>query len=138
MSTGKEYGLQPGHNFTIRKIEGGMLSYHADADVNTNPFELDTDINFIGKNALRKIKQEGIKRKQVGIVINYEPLIEPNTTFLPIFKNNKKINKITSVIYSPSLKKNIALVMIEIDYFEKDKKFDIITEDGKFDYQIVR
>ena len=67
----------------------GMLSYHADADINTNPFELgldrlvnlDSDINFVGKNALQKIKQKGITRKQVGIEIDCEPLKGPNTTF---------------------------------------------------------
>ena len=37
MNAGKEYGLQPGHTSSIRRIEGGMLSYHADADINTNP-----------------------------------------------------------------------------------------------------
>ena len=70
MEAGKEYGLQPGHTSSIRRIEGGMLSYHADADINTNPFELGLDrlvnleneVNFIGKEALKKIKQEGIKR----------------------------------------------------------------------------
>ncbi len=40
MEAGKEHGLQPGHTSSIRRIEGGMLSYHADADINTNPFEL--------------------------------------------------------------------------------------------------
>ena len=61
--------LQPGHTSTIRRIEGGMLSYHADADINTNPFELgldrlvnlDNDINFIGiKMHLQKIKQNRV------------------------------------------------------------------------------
>jgi aminomethyltransferase len=41
-----------------------MLSYHADADINTNPYELgldrlinlDIDANFIGKVALKKLK----------------------------------------------------------------------------------
>ena len=40
MEAGKEHGLQPGHTSSIRRIEGGMLSYHADADINTNPFEV--------------------------------------------------------------------------------------------------
>ena len=113
MIAGKEYGLQPGHTSTIRRIEGGMLSYHADADINTNPFELgldrlinlETDINFIGKEALRKIKLEGIQRKQVGIEIDCNPIKGSNTTFWSIEKNNKKIGKITSAIYSPRLKK---------------------------------
>ena len=54
-----------------------MLSYHADADINTNPFELgldrlvdlESDIKFIGKEALKKIKQNGVKRIQVGLEI---------------------------------------------------------------------
>ena len=43
MSAGKEFGLKPGHTSSIRRIEGGMLSYHADADINTNPYELGLD-----------------------------------------------------------------------------------------------
>ena len=40
MAAGKEHGIQTGHTSSIRRIEGGMLSYHADADIYTNPFEL--------------------------------------------------------------------------------------------------
>ena len=117
MEAGKEHGIQPGHTSSIRRIEGGMLSYHADADIHTNPFELgfdrlvnlDTDINFIGKEALKKIKQEGIKRKQVGLIIDCDPLSGPNTTFWPIEKDGKKIGKVTSAVYSPRLKRILHL-----------------------------
>ena len=126
MSAGKEFGLKPGHTSSIRRIEGGMLSYHADADINTNPYELGLDRlvnlditdNFIGKEALKKINAEGIKRKQVGIIIDCEPLEGPNTTFWPITKNDMIIGKITSAVYSPRLKKNIALGMVSIDSCE--------------------
>ena len=37
MDAGREFGLQPGHTSAIRRIEGGMLSYHADMDSKTNP-----------------------------------------------------------------------------------------------------
>ena len=54
MDAGKNFGLKPGHTSSIRRIEGAMLSYHADADINTNPYEvglgrlinLETDINI--------------------------------------------------------------------------------------------
>ena len=126
MEAGKEHGIKPGHTSSIRRIEGGMLSYHADADINTNPFELgldrlvslDSDIDFVGKEALKKIKQDGIKRKQVGLEIDCKPLKGPNTTFWPLKINDKKIGKITSAVYSPRLKKNIALAMIEINHSE--------------------
>ena len=145
MNAGKEYGLQPGHTSSIRRIEGGMLSYHADADINTNPFELgldrlvslDSDIEFIGKAALKKIKAEGIKRKQVGLEINCEPLSGPNTTFWSIKKDNNEIGKVTSAVYSPRLKKNIALAMINIENSKIGTSLEVNTNKGNFEAIIV-
>ena len=133
MEAGKNLGLKPGHTSSIRRIEGAMLSYHADADINTNPYEvgldrlvsLDSDINFIGKDALKKIKENGVKRKQVGLIIDCDPLKGPNTTFWKIKKNNKIIGKVTSAVYSPRLKKNIALAMISIEESEIGNNLDI-------------
>jgi glycine cleavage system aminomethyltransferase T len=133
MSAGKKFGLKPGHTSSIRRIEGGMLSYHADADINTNPYELgldrlvnlDIESNFVGKEALKKINHNGIKRKQVGIIIDCEPLKNPNTTFWPIIKDNKIVGKITSAVYSPRLKKNIALAMVLIDCSEIGTVFEV-------------
>ena len=133
MEAGKKFNLQPGHTSSIRRIEGGMLSYHADADINTNPFELgmdrlvnlDNDNKFIGKDALIRIKETGIKRKQVGMIIDCDPLEGPNTTFWPILKNNNNIGKVTSAVYSPRLKENIALGMVSIENSEIDNSFEI-------------
>ncbi len=145
MAAGKEYGIQPGHTSSIRRIEGGMLSYHADADIHTNPFELgldrlvnlETDIDFIGKDALKKIKHDGIKRKQVGLIIDCNPLSGPNTTFWPIEKDGKTIGKVTSAVYSPRLKKNIALAMIEINYSELGNQLHVQAHEGKYSATIV-
>ena len=133
MSAGKEFDLQPGHTSSIRRIEGAMLSYHADADINTNPYEvgldrlvsLDTNINFVGKNSLKKIKENGIKRKQVGLILDCEPLEGPNTTFWKIYKNKNEIGKVTSAVYSPRLKKNIALAMISIEEADIGNVLDV-------------
>ena len=43
MEAGQEFKIQPYHTSSIRRIEGGMLSYHADMDIETNPFELGLD-----------------------------------------------------------------------------------------------
>ena len=145
MEAGKPFNLQPGHTSSIRRIEGGMLSYHADADINTNPFELgldrlvnlQNDNRFIGKEALKKIKEEGIKRKQVGMIIAADPLEGPNTTFWPILKNNKNIGKVTSAVYSPRLKKNIALGMVSIENSEIDISFEIQMPESKNKAKVV-
>jgi aminomethyltransferase len=145
MEAGKEHGLQPGHTSSIRRIEGGMLSYHADADINTNPFELgfdrlvnlDTDNNFIGKEALKKIKDNGITRKQVGIEIDCKPLGGPNTTFWELKKDNINIGKVTSAVYSPRLKKNIALAIVSVEQSEIGNEFQVTTNEGTFNCVVV-
>ena len=145
METGKKYNLHPGHTSSIRRIEGGMLSYHADADINTNPFELgmdrlvnlDNNNKFIGKEALIKIREKGVTRKQVGITIDCDPLKGPNTIFWPIIKNDKKIGKVTSAVFSPRLNKNIALAMVTIDNSQIDNSFDVKIVDEFFKAQVV-
>ena len=145
MHAGKEYGLQPGHTSSIRRIEGGMLSYHADADITTNPFELgldrlvslDNDIEFIGKAALKKIRADGVKRKQIGLEIFCKPLSGPNTTFWPIKKNKVKVGKVTSAIYSPRLKKNIALAIVNIENSNNGTRLNVETNENEFDAVVV-
>ena len=145
MTAGKDHGLQPGHTSSIRRIEGGMLSYHADADIKTNPYELgldrlvnlDSKVDFIGKEALKKIQQEGIKRIQVGLELECEPLKGPNTTFWSIQKEDEVIGKVTSAIYSPRLKKNIALAMIKINQSKIGNKLKIKTNENEINCTVV-
>jgi aminomethyltransferase len=120
MAVGEPMGLKPGHTSSIRRIEGGMLSYHADMDAQTNPFELGLDrlvdlempADFIGKAALHRVQQQGVTRQQVGFEIDGEPLPGPNTQFWPAELHGEVIGKVTSAVYSPRLKKNIALAMV--------------------------
>ncbi|MDA7430562.1 glycine cleavage system protein T [Primorskyibacter aestuariivivens] len=138
MAAGMEYGLKPGHTSSIRRIEGGMLSYHADADINTNPFELgfdrlvnlDMEAEFIGKAALKRIKEEGVTRKQIGLIIDCDPLQGPNTTFWPINKGDETIGKVTSAVYSPRLKQNIALAMVSVDHAVLGADVEVVTKSG--------
>ena len=138
MAAGASHGLKPGHTSSIRRIEGGMLSYHADADIDTNPFELgfdrlvnlDMDAEFIGKAALRKIKQEGPMRKQVGLVLDCAPLTGPNTTFWAIQQDGTTIGKVTSAVYSPRLKQNIALAMVATNAAIMGAKVEVLTNSG--------
>jgi glycine cleavage system aminomethyltransferase T len=145
MEAGKAYGLKPGHTSSIRRIEGGMLSYHADMDIETNPFELGLDrlihlegeLDFIGKKALLQIKNNKLTRKQVGLQIYGEPLLGPNTRFWPIECEGASIGKVTSAVYSPRLRKNIALAMVSIDYASLGRQFNINTPEGVLKATVV-
>ena len=145
MAAGVEFGLKPGHTSSIRRVEGGMLSYHADADVQTNPYELGLDrlVNldiaaaFIGKMALTRIRDIGVTRKQVGLRIDAPPLTGPNTTFWPVMNGAEIIGKVTSAVYSPRLKHNIALAMVSIDYAKISVRCDIQTAAGVVQATVV-
>ena len=144
MAAGAPFGLKPGHTSSIRRIEGGMLSYHADMDILTNPFELNLDrlVNvdvphdFIGKEALTKIKQEGVRRRQIGLVIECPMLQGPNTIFWPIEVDSKMVGKVTSAVYSPRLEKNIALAMIESEHSHIGENVKVRIHDDVFEATI--
>jgi aminomethyltransferase len=145
MEAGQPYGLQPGHTSAIRRIEGGMLSYHADMDSHTNPFELgldrlvdlDMEADFIGKAALIKIAKQGVSRKQVGIEIGGEPLTGANNEFWPIIVGSEQVGTVTSAIYSPRLKANIALAIVSIDYSVEGTEAEIVTPFGQRSVRVV-
>ena len=138
MAAGQPFGLQPGHTSSIRRIEGAMLSYHADMDIRTNPFELgldrlvalDAPHEFIGKSALQKIKQNGVSRRQVGLEIEGEPLEGPNTTFWPVETDGQAVGKVTSAVYSPRLQKNIALAMVGTGSADIGRELSVMTATG--------
>lgn len=146
MKAGEPWGLKPGHTSSIRRIEGGMLSYHADADIQTNPYELGLgrlvslkmEADFIGKDALRQIKKSGAKRKQVGLIIKGDPLTGPNTTFWPVTKDGQPAGRVTSAVYSPRLKQNIALAMLDAEYAELYSEVHVEMNGGSAAAKIVQ
>jgi glycine cleavage system aminomethyltransferase T len=123
MSAGAPLGLKPGHTSSIRRIEAGMLSYHADMTLANNPFEmgmdrlvdLDMDADFVSKAALTKIKADGVSQKFVGLVIEGDPFFGSNDFFWPVLKDGVQVGTVTSAIYSPRLEKNIALAFVCIE-----------------------
>jgi len=145
MAAGAPFGIQPGHTSTIRRIEGGMLSYHADMDINTNPYELgmdrlvelDIEADFIGKSALKRIREEGVSRKQVGLVIDGPALTGPNSRFWALKKEGEQVGKVTSAVFSPRLELNIALAMVGADFAAIGTHFDVETSRGKTTATVV-
>lgn len=145
MAAGAPLGLKPGHTSSIRRIEGGMLSYHADADAKTNPFELGMDrlvnldmaADFVGKAALRRIRDEGVRRQQVGLVLETDPLQGPNTTFWPISQGAQPVGQVTSAVYSPRLAQNIALAMVLVESAAIGSQLEVLMPCGLVQATVV-
>jgi len=145
MAAGQPFGLAPGHTSTIRRIEAGMLSYHSDMDIDTNPFELglgrlvdlDMETDYIGKAALKRIAVEGMRRLQVGLEIDGDPFAGANNEFWPISVSGQRVGQVTSAIYSPRLEANIALAMVQIEHSSIDTRVEVGTPGGSRSARIV-
>jgi aminomethyltransferase len=136
MEAGRPYGIGPAGPSTIRRIEAAMLSYGADMTLGENPFEiglgrlvdLDQPAEFIGKSALREIANNGILRKLVGVEIEGEPL-SPNRQFWPVHGGEtESIGRIGSCVWSPRLKKNIALGIVRLGHDRLGTRLEIDAE----------
>ena len=120
MSAGKNFNIAPAAPSQINRIEGGMLSYGSDMTLEQNPYDinlgkfvnLDKKSDFLSKKSLTRIKNEGFKKELVGIEILGEPFNDYVPDHLILYFNNEAVGKITSSAYSPRLKKNIGLAII--------------------------
>ncbi len=145
MAAGEPHGIAAGHTSSIRRIEGGMLSYHADMDIHTNPYELgldrlvnlDANSDFIGRQALQNIRDTGVTRKQVGLEISAEPLRGANTTFWPVLNSSETVGKVTSAVYSPRLESNIALAMLDIESAQTGTRLQVQLPTGSATATVV-
>jgi aminomethyltransferase len=122
MEAGKPHNIKPTGPSDIRRIEAGILNWGADMTLDSNPYEVglswlidqDKKANYIGKEALAKIKTQGVKRKLVGVEIAGDPILF-NMVKWPVKKDGKEVGKVTSATYSPRMKKNLGYVNVPVE-----------------------
>jgi glycine cleavage system aminomethyltransferase T len=132
LKAGKKYKIAPTGPSDIRRIEAGILNYGIDMTLENNPYEvglerlvnLDKAAEFIGRDALRRIAKEGVKKKLVGVEIAGKPM-DMNMTRYPV----KGGGFVTSCVYSPRLKKNIGYAMLPIE-LASEKKLKVQAPGG--------
>ena len=116
---GKEFDVKPGCPNLIERIESALLSYGNDMDISDNPFEcgfdkyvnLDTDVDFLGKDKLKKIKSDGISRKLVGLIIDAKEISLTKSLEIKD-ENNNSVGELRSACFSPHFKTVIGIAMI--------------------------
>ena len=129
----------------IRTIEGGLLSYGSDFGREHNPYtigldrlvNLDQEIDFIGKDALKKIKEEGLSEKLIGIELEGDPIVKAPENFWDIHSGEKKVGRVSRAFFSPRLKKNIGIGIIDIDYSNEGTEVSVATPLGDLLSKVV-
>jgi glycine cleavage system aminomethyltransferase T len=144
---GEPHGLKVIGPCHIRRIEAGILSWGCDITADTNPFEagygfektwmvdLDQEADFMGKDALRRIKSEGITRKLVGVEIGGPGVGSFNDgAMIDVFDvhdpHGLRIGEVTSACRSPRLERNIGYAMVPIAYHEPGTELIVHTQHG--------
>jgi aminomethyltransferase len=145
MEAGKEFNIVPSCPNQIDRIEAGMISHLGDTTLDENPLELnlpkfydlDQEAEFVGKQALKKIQQDGIKKQFTGFKISGKK-IGYNMGRIPVKnESNEKFGFITSCIYSPNFGCNIGLGYIDIKLINSKNIFNIFHDEEKREVEIV-
>jgi len=136
LEAGKAFGIEPcglGARDTLR-LEAGMCLYGNDIDENTTPLEASLGFvvklqkdKFIGKETLLKQKNEGIKRKRIGIQMIEQGIPRPSHE---IYNNQgEKIGHITSGTFSPLLKCGIGMAYVQISQAQEGNIINVKIRD---------
>ncbi len=124
---GEEFGILPcglGARDTLR-LEKGFCLYGNDIDDSTSPLEGGlgwiTKLgkgDFVGKEAIAKVKEEGITKKLVGFEMQEKAI--PRHGYLVKDEQGNEIGTVTSGTMSPMKKVGIGLAYVNKPHFEID------------------
>jgi aminomethyltransferase len=137
-NAGKKYDIKPGTPNNIERVESGLFSWGNDMDINSNPLELpldsfcqlDKEAEYLSRNALHKIRSEGITKKLVGLIIEGDAFIGGCASPWQVKSGKKICGKVTSAAYSPRLKINMAMATIDSGFNDIDSEVEIETPWG--------
>lgn len=144
MSAGEEHRIAPAAPSTIRSIEGGLLSYFSDIRREDNPYtlgldrlvDLDKKARFLGREALRKIRDRGNFRRLVGIEISGEP-ISHNESYWNVLEQGERTGHVSRCVWSPRLERNIGWANVPPQLTSFGSKLVISSPDGQREAVVV-
>jgi glycine cleavage system aminomethyltransferase T len=145
LEAGKPHDLAVIGPCHIRRIEAGILALGVDMWFDTNPYEvgmgydwmvdLEQATDFIGKEALTRIKQEGPRRQLIGVEISGPGLGSYNDGSMidvfPVHHGGRRVGQVTSACFSPRLEKNIGFAMVPTELSELGTEFEVDAPSGR-------
>ena len=134
---GAPFQIAPGAPNYIERVESGLISYGADTDETSNPFELGLDrfidleqaSDFIGKDALLKIRDQGVNRRFKGILMDGPMLTATNEHRWQITQQGRDVGYVSAAAFSPRLGSNIAVGMVSVEAMQTEARFEVHCED---------
>ncbi len=124
LKAGKDAGVLPcglGSRDTLR-FEAKLPLYGQEISASISPLEAGLGFavklnkgDFIGRDSLAFQKENGLKRKLVGIEMIERGI--PRSHY-PVFVNDEQIGEVTTGTQSPTFKRNVGLALLKSEYTE--------------------
>ena len=145
-AAGAPYGIGPGTPNYVERVESGLISYGADTDDASNPFELglgrfidiDQPHDFAGKPALQALREAGIKRRFMGLLIDGAPFNGTNEAWWDLsWRDGDYAGYASASAYSPRAKSNIAVAMVNSEVIQAGTPVTVHTDTGDLRARVV-
>ncbi|PSN40541.1 hypothetical protein C0J52_12258 [Blattella germanica] len=137
IENGKKYGIQHAGYYAMRalRVERFFAFWGQDLDTTTTPLEcgrfwrvkFDKDMDFIGRDALMKQRDEGVKRMYVQLILqdhDHEIDLWP-WGGEPIYRDGKYVGATTTTGYGFTFKKQVCLGFVQ--NFDEQGKAQVVT-----------
>ncbi len=144
LSEGKDLGILPaalGARDTLR-FETCLPLYGHEIDESITPLEAGLGFfvklakeDFIGKEALAKQKEEGVKRRVVGFEMVDRGI--PRSHY-EVAADGKIIGHVTTGSYAPTLNKNLGLALVDVEYAKEGTEFDIVIRNKNVKAKVIK
>ncbi|HYT29500.1 MAG TPA: glycine cleavage T C-terminal barrel domain-containing protein [Actinomycetota bacterium] len=133
MQAGRAHDIRPIAPCEARRIEAGIFNYNSDMTLENNPFQImglerlvePQEGDYVGKDALERIRGEGVSRRLVGIEVPGDPLSFEIAEFRPASHEGRRVGHVTDLIWSPRLEKNIGYVWVPIELSQPGNRLEI-------------
>lgn len=142
LEVGDQEGIKPcglGARDTLR-FEASLPLYGHEISDEITPLEAGLGFfvklnkaSFIGLEALKAQKEQGLKRKLVGFEMSKGI---PRQGY-PVFKGDEEIGVVTTGYYSPTLKRNIGLALVSAPHAEMGSTFEVQVRKKRFEASII-
>jgi aminomethyltransferase len=141
LEAGDEFGIRVAAPSMAKRVEAGMMNFGSDMLLENNPFQImgferlveEQSQDYIGKEALERIRKDGVKQKLVGIEMGSEEFAIDPSNFWPAFSGSTEVGKVTEAVWSPRFSKMIGYVWVPIELSAPGNKLDIESEHGRIE-----
>jgi glycine cleavage system aminomethyltransferase T len=103
--------------------------------------DLEQKADFIGKQALARIKEQGPSRRLVGVEIDGPGLGSYNDGSMidvfPVDRGGRRVGQVTSACFSPRLERNIGYAMVPVELADPGTALEVDAPGGRVAARVV-